>query len=89
MRQGGLDLVGGSAMIPDRHSLGELGTDAALPPGPYLVGLTKIEGIGGDWYEGLPYVVRCSTGQAIVGQIPSREIAQAIADALNAARPAP
>lgn len=58
--------------------LGELDSSATLPPGPYAVGLTH--GPNGD---SPPYTVNCGTGQAVAGHIPSKAIAEAIADTLN------
>jgi hypothetical protein len=85
--QGRLDLAGGSALIPDKYPLGELGAGDPMPDGPYAVGLTKCETGGGEWYEGVPWTVTCGTGQAIAGHVPSVEIAEAIAEALNRTYP--
>jgi hypothetical protein len=80
-QQPGLDLVGGSAFgvseVP--RGLGELGDGDAMPNGPYQIGLTHWEG----GFDGLPYTVCCGDGRAVAGHVPSRQIAQAIADALN------
>lgn len=77
----GLDLVGGSAFgvsdVP--RGCGELGNGDELPPGPYRIGLTHWEG----GFDGPPYTVQCGDGRAVAGHVPSRQIAQAIADALN------
>jgi len=64
---------------PSDTPLGELDNRSDLPPGPYGTGLPK--GPGGDL--GPPHTVTCGTGQAVAGHIPSRAIAEKIADALN------
>jgi hypothetical protein len=58
---------------------GELDSRSDLPPGPYVVGLTK--GPGGEL--GPPHTVTCGTGQAVAAHIPSKAIAEKIAAALN------
>lgn len=82
--QPGLDLVGGSALIPDPLFHGELGAGDEMPPGLYSVGLTICEGPDGS-YETIPWTVRCGDGRAVCGHVPSLAIAQAIADVLNRA----
>lgn len=58
----------------------EIPADAAMPVGPYAVGLTL-----GPNGASPPYTVICGTGQAIAGHVASKACAQAIADALNRA----
>lgn len=58
---------------------GELGAGDALPPGPYSVGM--YEGPRGETAP--PWVVRCGDGRAIAGHVPSRQIAEKIAEAMN------
>jgi len=79
--QPGLDLVGRTAFgVPDvPRGIGELGDGDDMPAGPYRVGLTHEEG----GFDGPPYTVCCGDGRAVAGHVPSRQIAQAIADALN------
>lgn len=78
-------LEGGSTTgLPGPVATGELGAGDPLPPGPYAVGMTRWETGDGEWHQGMPYTVRCGTGQAIAGHVPSLEIAMAIAEALNA-----
>jgi hypothetical protein len=79
----GLMLAGGSGAIPEPLNRGELGDGDALPPGPYTVGLTHWQAPDGTLHDGMPYTVVCATGQAVAGHVPSREIAEAIAVALN------
>lgn len=81
-----LNLAGGSAygVVDQPRGQGELGAGDALPPGPYTIGLTHEE----YGYSGPPWTVCCGDGRAIVGHVPSREIAQAIADVLNREFPA-
>ena len=86
----GLALEGGAAIDPKEGwsgeaGNGELGADDTLPPGPYRIGLTRWQGGDEAIHEGLPYVVRCADGRAVAGHVPSRRIAEAIADALNRA----
>lgn len=85
--QQSLDLLGGSALIPDAQFRGEFGAGEPMPVGPYTVGLTRCEGVGGEWRESIPWVIRCADGRAVAGHVPSREIAEAIAAALNGACP--
>ena len=74
-------MVSEEAAVQPAH----LGRGDALPPGPFAVGLT--------WDFGLkrltpPWTVSSvATGQAICGDVPSQEIAQAIAAALNREAP--
>lgn len=53
-----------------------------LPPGPYSVGLTKIQHADG-YYEGQPYTIVCGDGRAIAGHVDSAACAEAIARAMN------
>lgn len=62
-----------------RAMKGELGTTDTPPPGPYSVGMTK----GPHGETAPPWTVVCGDGRAIAGHVPSREIAQAIALAMN------
>jgi hypothetical protein len=84
--QATLDLIGGNAygVVDLPRGLGELGAGDALPAGTYTIGLTHEE----NGYSGPPWTVCCGDGRAIAGHVPSREIAQAIADALNREFPA-
>lgn len=81
----GLGLEGGAAFgVADApRGIGELGDGDEMPAGPYRIGLTHWEG----GFDGLPYTVCCGDGRAVAGHVPSREIAQAITDALNARAP--
>lgn len=81
----GLGLEGGSSIIPDRGK-GELGAGDLMPPGPYSVGLTHWQSGDGELHDGPPWTVVCGDGRAIAGYIPSREIAEEIAAALNRRR---
>ncbi len=89
-RQLDLTLAGGQAINPGERigdlapSSGELDSGSTLPPGPYSIGLTRWLGGDDQQHEGLPFTVRCGDGRAIAGHVPSRDIAEAIADALNA-----
>lgn len=83
----GLALEGGVALDPREGWAGELGVGDAMPPGPYTVGLTRWQGGDDHVHEGPPWTVDCRDGRAVAGHVPSREIADAIAAALNAARP--
>ena len=89
----GLRLDGGRGVAPDRKRIantgliGALGDGDPLPPGPFTVSLSTCDGPEGVVYETIPYVVKCGNGQAVAGHVPSREIAEAIADALNRAFP--
>lgn len=82
--QPSLDLAGGTAVdqsdgvsgLPPGK--GELSRGDSLPAGPYGVGLTHTQ--RGDEP---PYTVTCGDGRAVAGHVPSREIAGAIAEALN------
>lgn len=76
-RQLGFDL--GDGFVPAGRVAGELGAGDEMPPGPYTVGMTYWEGFG----EGPPWTVRCGDGRAVAGHVGSREIAEAIALALN------
>jgi hypothetical protein len=58
-----------------------LDSSDTLPPGPYTVGLTS----GPGDYRGVPYTIVCGDGRAIAGHVPSKAIAEAIADAMNQA----
>lgn len=87
MRQQSFSLEGGSSIIPDRISSGELDAESTLPPGPYSAGMTHWISGDGESHEGIPYTVRCGDGRAVAGHVPSREIAEAIADALNRSYP--
>lgn len=89
----GLVLEGGQALDPREGwfgdpGKGELGADATMPPGPFSAGLTRWQGGDNAIHEGPPHTARCGDGRAVAGHVPSRQIAEAIADALNAARPA-
>lgn len=82
-RQPALDLGSGRAVLPDRFPLrGEFGEGDPMPPGPFAIGLTH-----GEYGDGLPFTVICGDGRAVAGHVPSRKIAQAIVEALNAQRP--
>lgn len=87
-QQLGFDLVGGDATTVERPP-GEFGDGDPLPPGPYAPGLTHWQGADGAWHDSIPYTVCCADGRAVAGHVPSRDIAEAIAVALNARFPAP
>jgi hypothetical protein len=59
-------------------TLGELDSQATMPEGPFLVGLTHTP--HGDMP---PWTVVCGDGRAVAGHVPSAAIAGEIAMALN------
>lgn len=79
----GLPLEGGCGVIPEGRIAGELGAGDTLPPGPYTAGLTWWVAGDGVLHQGMPYTVTCADGRAVAGHVPSLEIAEAIACALN------
>lgn len=80
----GLILDGGTSAAQHKRPLrAELSSFDPMPDGPYSVGLTYWLGGDGEDHQGQPFTVLCGDGRAIAGSVPSREIAEAIAAALN------
>lgn len=80
----GLELKGGSALIPDALFEASFGVGDPMPAGPFSVSLTTCDGPDGR-YQAIPWIVVCGDGRCVAGHVPSLAIAEAIANALNAA----
>jgi hypothetical protein len=86
-QQLGFNLLGGEGEYGDPPLRQGIGADDALPPGPYAVGLTHYWGGDGHAHSSPPYTVICGDGRAIIADIQSRQIADAVADAMNKVYP--
>ncbi len=82
-----MGLVGGAGLIPELPLRQAVTAYEPIPPGPYSVGLTHWISGDGEAHDTQPYTILCGDGRAIAGHVESRQIAETIAEALNACLP--